>query len=228
MKALTFLLFSFCIFESTGFAQVVYEKKTDAVKVFSAETNLSKPDTTPTTRSVIHFGWFQPLRGQYPFFYEKGLGSNIGASAGIGFTYADFFRSEHSRILLGNTDGKMKIGFHSELLLKYYFSGLALEDYYIGINAKFSSYNYEKYELGLTEVIQERRYQYVLIAGTQFNEKNNNIVYDYYAGIGIAQMFIDGDELVNTGGSFTPVSTTQALGFKAILRIGVKMGFKLN
>ncbi|MFT6716942.1 MAG: hypothetical protein ACJA0Q_001590, partial [Saprospiraceae bacterium] len=169
-----------------------------------------------------------PLRGRYPFFYEQAFGGYFGASLGLGITYADFFRNEHTDIIFSPGNGKMKVGFHSEALVKLYFSGLASEDYYVGLNGRFSTFNLQKYEVTYTNNVQERHYEALMIAGIQFAETERLLVYDYYLGIGFSNIYTTNQEYVNIGGSFVPIDIASEAGIKPILRIGVKIGIKVK
>lgn len=211
-----------------AFAQVVHQNKNDSLVVFSSEEEQIKNDTAPTLKSVIHFGWLQPARGRFPLFYEHALGANFGLSAGLGITYVDFFRPEQSSILFDPSLGENKIGLHTEGILKWYLSGFAIEDIYIGFNYKFSTFNYTKFEQNLTNEIQELHHEYVIIAGTQFNEWGNKLVYDYYFGVGMSQLYTQEESVVNIGGIQQKLNSTNARGINPIIRIGVKMGIKLN
>jgi hypothetical protein len=222
----SFLLFT--LFSQIGYNQVIHEDPAEEVKVFSPDQSSNETDTILSLKRVVHFGWLHPLRGRYPFFYEQAFGGFFGGSVGLGITHADFFRDEHTDIVFNPGNGKMKIGFHGEALTKVYFSGLAIEDYYIGLNGKFSTFNYQKFELNYTNEIKERHYEALLIAGIQFAETERLLVYDYYIGIGFSNIYTKEQEGVNIGGSFVPIDIELERGINPILRIGLKIGIKVK
>ena len=209
-------------------SQVIREDTTQAIKVFEGEQETLRVDTTPTLQSVIHFGWLHPIRGRFPFFYEQALGGYFAGSIGLGFTYADFFRAEHASILFDDTEGQMNFGVHSEALTKFYPGGLAAEEFYFALNFKFSTFNFEKNETNFLNDIQERHYEYLLLAGIQFGNWNDVIVADYYMGVGLSDVYTREDNLINVGGSFSTTPSTTRRGFRPILRVGVKMGIRLK
>lgn len=224
-----FSLFLFLtVVSHVSFGQVIHEKSNEDVKIFSPDQATNETDTIPSLKSVIHFGLLHPLRGRYPLFFEQAFSGHIGLSAGIGITHADFFRSEHSNIIFNPGNGKMNIGFHSEILTKVYFSGLAIEDYYVGLNGKFSTFNYDEYKDTYVNAVQEKHYEALLIGGVQFGELDHLLVYDYYVGIGISNIYTTDQETVNIGGEFTPIDLESERGFSAILRVGVKIGIKVK
>jgi hypothetical protein len=211
-----------------GQGQVIHEDSREDVKIFNPDEATNEIDTLPSLKSVIHFGWLHPLRGRYPFFYEHAIGGFIGASVGLGITHADFFRNEHSDIIFNPGNGKMKIGLHTEALAKVYFSGVAIEDYYIGLNGKFSTFNFQKFNEDYINNVQERHFEGLMIAGIQIAETERLLVYDYYIGLGFSKILTIDQERVNVGGDFVPVESKSESDFKAILRIGVKIGIKLK
>lgn len=224
-------LFIFILFVTVSqfsAAQVIREDENQEVKIFSSDETTNETDTFPSLKSVVHFGWLHPLRGRYPFFYEHALGSYLGGSVGLGITHADFFRSEHSDIVFNPGNGKMKIGIHSEALIKVYFSGLAIEDYYIGLNGRFSTFNYDEFADTYTNQVQERHYEAMMIAGIQFAETDRLLVFDYYLGIGASNIYTTDQESVNIGGEYVPIDLESNQGIKAIFRLGVKIGLKLK
>lgn len=224
-------LFIFILFVAVsqfGAAQVIREDENQEVKIFSSDETTNETDTFPSLKSVVHFGWLHPLRGRYPFFYEHAFGSYLGGSVGLGITHADFFRSEHSDIVFNPGNGKMKIGIHSEALIKVYFSGLAIEDYYLGLNGRFSTFNYDEFADTYTNQVQERHYEAMMIAGIQFAETDRLIVFDYYLGIGASNIYTTDQESVNIGGEYVPIDLESNQGIKAIFRLGVKIGLKLK
>ena len=222
------LLLLITLFSQFGYSQVIHEDPVEEVKVFNPNQATNETDTVQSLNAVVHFGWLHPLRGRYPFFYEQAFGGYFGGSVGLGITHADFFRDEHSDIVFNPGNGKMKIGVHTEALVKVYFSGLAIEDYYIGLNGKYSIFNYEKYELNYTNETRERHYEALMIAGIQFAETERLLVYDYYLGIGFSNIYTTGQEDVNIGGEFIPIDIDTERGFSPILRIGVKIGLKVK
>ena len=216
------------VVSQVSIGQVIHESPNDDVKIFSPDEATNETDTIPSLKSVVHFGLLHPLRGRYPFFYEHAIGGYLGVSAGLGITHADFFRSEHSDIVFNPGNGKMNIGFHSEILTKVYLSGLAIEDYYVGLNGKFSTFNYEEYKDTYLNTVQERHYEALMIAGIQFGESDRLLVYDYYVGIGVSNIYTTDQESVNTSGEFLPIDLESERGFSAIIRVGVKIGIKIK
>ncbi len=217
-----------CVLTCSIQAQVIIEDQgADTLTVFSPEKPLPI-DTLPTLKSVIHFGFFHVLRGRYPFFYEKSVGSSMGLSFGVGLAHADFFRKAHTEILYNNVVGKMKFGLHSEVLVKRYFSGLAIEDSYVAANVKFTSFNFEKEENLLLSSFQERHFEYLVLTGIQLHQDDRKLVFDYYAGIGISNIYITKDEIINVSGQFEPINSVSARGYRLIMRIGLKIGFQIN
>ena len=222
----TLLLFTFF----NNYSQVIIENPEGKIKVFNADETPDSESKTPTLKSVVHFGVLHLLRGSFPFFYEHSLGANLGAGIGLGFTYADFFKSEHLDVITGNSNSKMKLGLFSDVQLKYYPKGLAIEDFYLAPNFRFTSFNISKTNITVDETfkVQERHYDYLLIAGTQFSDWSSFLVYDFYLGFGFSKVFTSNQELVNTTGTFEPFDIVSSDKLKPILRLGIKMGIRLN
>jgi hypothetical protein len=227
IKAL-FFCSVFILMIKYGHTQVILEETPKDVKVFSSDENVDETDTFPSLKGVLHFGCLHPFRGRYPIFYEHAIGGYLGTSLGVGFTHADFFRSKHSNILFNSESGKMKLGLHAECLTKFYFSGIAIEDYYAGLNFRYSTFNYEEYFGSTTNQTKEEHVEALLIAGIQFAETSKLLVYDYYVGLGISNIFNTNQELVNIGGDLSSVDIVDERGVSAILRIGVKIGIKVR
>ena len=122
----------------------------------------------------------------------------------------------------------MDFGIHSELLAKYYPGGLAAEEFYFALNFKFSTFNYKLNEINFVNDIQERQYEYLLLAGIQFGDWNDVIVADYYMGVGLSDMYTSEDNLINVGGNFSTAPSISRRGFRPILRVGIKMGIRLK
>jgi len=224
-------IFSFFLligFIQHGQAQVIHEAPAEDVKVFDPDEVSNNTDTFPSLKSVFHFGLLHPLRGRYPIFYEQAIGGYFGISLGLGFTHADFFSSQHSDLVFNPGNGKMGAGIHIEALTKVYFSGIAIEEYYIGLNAKYSTFNYEKFAGDFIDEIQERHYEGLLIAGIQFAEPDRLLVYDYYIGAGISNIYTAQKESVNIGGINSVIDLKLERGIDPIIRIGLKIGIKVK
>ncbi len=228
MKKILFTILM--LFSLIGFGQVIIENPEGKIKVFNADENQDSVTPTPTLKSVIHFGWLHPFRGVFPIFYERALNGYFSASLGIGITYADFFRSEHFDIITGNTNSKMGFGLFSDAMVKIYPKGLAIEDFYIAPNFRFSTFNISQEDVNLNETfeMQERHYDGLLLAGTQFSDWSSVLVYDFYLGFGFSKIYTSNQELVNTSGTFEPFDIVTSEKLKPILRLGIKMGVRLN
>ena len=217
-------------FNLTGFSQVIIENSEGKIKVFNADAPADSAKKSPTLKSVVHFGVLHPLRGRFPIFYERAISGHISAGLGVAITYADFFKSEHLSIITGGTNAKMTAGLFSDVILKYYPKGLAIEDFYLAPNFRFSSFNIKKTDLSLNEEFktQERHFEYLLIAGTQFSDWSRLLVYDFYLGFGVSKVYYSNQELINTSGTFEPFDIHSSDKLKPILRLGIKMGIRLN
>lgn len=228
MKRILLILLLHFTFQ--GFSQVIIENPSGKIKVFNADAPKDSARTNNSIKSVVHFGWLHPLRGIFPIFYERAITGYLSGGLGIGMTYADFFRSEHFNVITGNANATMGIGLFSDVQLKFYPKGLAIEDFYLAPNFRFSLFNITKTYDNIADKfkMQERHYDYLLIAGTQFSDWSTIMVYDFYLGFGVSKIYLSNQELVNTTGTFEPFHIVTSEKLKPILRLGIKMGIRLN
>lgn len=229
IKSVFFFSLLFILHWTCG-AQVIQEKPQEEVKIFNENElpTAPKKDTIPSLQRAFTFGVLHLARGKFPLFLEQSLGAHVGICVGAGLSYADYFRDRHRSIVLNSSSGKIKLGLHTEAMAKFYFAGIALEDYYTGLNFKFTQFNLTEFEVDQDNDITEQHFELILVGGIQFADTDNILVYDYYAGFGFSNILTVEEEIVNTTGTFAPIEITSYSGFRPVLRLGFKIGIKLK
>ena len=194
--------------------------------------NQSEQDeVTNTVQNLFKISVLEPLSGDISLYYERVLGANISAEAGVGFTIDDYFGSilfedEFSTVY----DDRTPLIGHSFALGFRYYPFIAADEIYFAPEFKYRYYHSEQVVSPGTTAMQTN-HEYKKMSNFRITVGYNyffddNVFIDFYGGVGLAMFKYGGYNSVYD--SQTDMYTYQFSEVKRPrpwLTLGIKFGF---